>query len=127
MTLHHRQEKNLMMIPTSSAHDTAHLDLGTKFEKPNATVAGTADASLTVWENNRIETGFWECTPGAFTAARDGYTEICTILSGSVTLEVAGSEPELFGPGDLMVTPSGWEGTWIVHELLRKQYVIIHD
>ncbi|CAG7604984.1 cupin domain-containing protein [Leucobacter soli] len=116
-----------MATPTSSAHDTANIDLGAKAEKPNATIPGTADAAVTVWEDDRIDTGLWECTPGAFAATRVGYTEICTILSGTVTLEVEGAEPELFGPGDVMVTPSGWEGTWIVHEPLRKHYTIIKD
>ncbi len=116
-----------MTIPTYSAHDTLNIDLGEKVEKPNATVAGTADSDLVVWENDRIETGIWECTPGAFTSTREGFSEICTILSGSVTLEVEGAEPELFVAGDVMVTPSGWKGTWIVHETLRKHFVIIKD
>lgn len=116
-----------MAAPTSSAHDTANIVFDEKIEKLTAIVPGTADASLTVWEDDRIETGLWECTPGAFAATRVGYTEICTILSGSVTLEVEGAEPELFVAGDVLVTPSGWEGTWIVHETLRKHYTIVKD
>ncbi len=116
-----------MATPTVAHHDTAGADLGPKTDKPTATVPGTAESAVAIWEDDRIDTGLWECTPGAFTATRVGYTEICTILSGSVTLEVAGAEPELFVAGDVMVTPSGWEGTWIVHETLRKHYTIIKD
>lgn len=116
-----------MATPTYAAHDNASIVLDEKVEKPNATIPGTADASITTWQNDRIETGVWECSPGAFVATRVGYSETCTILSGSVTLEVEGAEPELFVAGDLMVTPSGWEGTWIVHETLRKHYTIIKD
>ena len=76
---------------------------------------------------DKIDTGLWECTSGVFTAERNGYTEICTILTGRVTIEVEGDEPEEFGPGDVMVIPSGWKGTWRVHEPLRKHYTTIND
>ncbi|MCW2289762.1 cupin domain-containing protein [Leucobacter luti] len=117
-------------IPTLAVHNTAAADLGAHAAKPTAVTADLTEASLTAWEggpNNRIETGLWECTTGDFTAARIGYTEICTILSGSVTVDVAGEAPEDFGPGDVMIMPSGWTGTWRVHEPLRKHYTTIQD
>lgn len=117
-------------IHTFAAHDTAAADLGAHAAKPTATTAGMTEAAMSVWSggsNDRIDTGLWECTPGVFPATREGYTEICTILSGRVTLEVAGAEPEEFGPGDVMVMPSGWTGTWHVHEPLRKHYTTIQD
>lgn len=117
-------------IPTIAAHDTAAADLGEHAPKPTATTDGLTEAAVTVWEGgtgNGINTGLWECTAGDFTATRDGYTEICTILSGRVTVEVAGEAPKEFGPGDIMVMPSGWAGTWRVHEPLRKHYTTIQD
>ncbi|UOR02139.1 cupin domain-containing protein [Leucobacter allii] len=120
---------------TRAAHDTAAADLGPHAAKPTARTAGMTEAARAVWSGGspnaggepRIETGLWECTPGVFTAAREGYTEICTILSGRVTLEVEGEDPEEFGPGDVMVMPSGWTGVWRVHEPLRKHYTTILD
>ncbi|MBL3699818.1 cupin domain-containing protein [Leucobacter luti] len=117
-------------IPTLSVHHTAAADLGPHAAKPTATTAGMTEAAVSVWtggSQNRIDTGLWECTVGDFTATRVGYTEICTILSGRVTIEVAGEAPEEFGPGDVMVMPSGWAGTWRVHEPLRKHYTTIQD
>lgn len=114
-------------IRTRAAHDTAHADLGPHTAKPTATTGGLTEASATIWSEGRIETGLWECTLGDFTAERNGYSEICTILSGRVTVEVAGEEPEAFGPGDVMVMPSGWKGVWRVHEPLRKHYTTIDD
>lgn len=60
-------------------------------------------------------------------ATREGYSEICTILAGRLTLEVAGQPDEEFGPGDVMVMPSGWAGTWHIHEPVRKHYTTIDD
>ncbi|RGE23263.1 cupin domain-containing protein [Leucobacter sp. wl10] len=117
-------------IRTHSAHDTAGVELGAHAPKPTALVEGQTEAALMVWTggtDGRIATGLWECAPGAFTAERDGYTEICTILSGRVTVEVEGEEPEEFGPGDVMVMPSGWKGVWRVHGPLRKHYTTIDD
>ncbi|MBL3687920.1 DUF861 domain-containing protein [Leucobacter zeae] len=114
-------------IRTHAAHGTAAADLGQHSAKPTATTEGLTEAAKTVWAEGRIDTGLWECTPGDFTAERNGYTEICTILSGRVTIEVDGEEPEEFGPGDVMVMPSGWRGVWRVHEPLRKHYTTIDD
>ncbi|WP_111721059.1 cupin domain-containing protein [Homoserinimonas sp. OAct 916] len=114
-------------VKTSSAHQTDEVALGAHVAKPTATTEGLTEASLAVWSDGRVDTGLWECTAGSFTAVREGYTEICTILSGRVTIEVDGSEPEDFGPGDIMVMPSGWAGIWHVHEPLRKHFTIVHD
>ncbi|WP_053352163.1 cupin domain-containing protein [Leucobacter musarum] len=114
-------------VRTLAAHDTGAIALGEHAPKPTAITAGQTEAFLDVWTEGRISTGLWECTPGDFTAERLGYSEVCTILSGRVTVEVAGSEPEEFGPGDVMVMPSGWAGVWRVHEPLRKHFTTIDD
>lgn len=117
----------MTQIRTLAAHNTAEVDLGALAPKPTALTEGQQEAALEVWSNDRIGTGLWECTPGVFTAERNGYTEICTILSGRVFLEVEGEEPEEFGPGDVMVMPSGWKGKWRITEHLRKHYTTIND
>lgn len=114
-------------IPTIAAHGTDSLDLGPHAPKPTALTEGLTEAGLAVWGHGPIETGLWECLPGDFTAFRDGYTEICTILSGRVTVEADGEAPAEFGPGDIMVMPSGWRGVWRVHEPLRKHYTTVTD
>ena len=116
-----------MTISTYGIHDTANADLGAHAPKPTAVTEGLTEASLGVWEEGKVSVGLWECTAGTFTVTREGYTEICTILSGSVTIEVEGEDPRLFGPGDVMVMPSGWVGNWVVHEPVRKHFTIIND
>lgn len=114
-------------IRTFAAHNTADITLPPHTAKPTATTEGMTESGASVWATDRIDTGLWECTVGSFTATREGYAEICTILSGRVTLEVDGSEDEEFGPGDIMVMPSGWKGIWHVTEPLRKHYTTIQD
>lgn len=114
-------------VATYSAHRTAESTLGDHRPKPTAMADGLTEAARTIWSGSGIETGLWECTPGAFTAERIGYTEICTILSGRVTLFVEGYEPVEYGPGDVIVMPSGWTGVWDVHEPLRKHYTTVQD
>lgn len=79
---------------------------------------------MTSWSADGLETGIWEAGPGEFAATRVGYHEVCQILSGRATItEENGTVLEL-AAGDLFVTPAGWRGTWLVHETLRKVYVI---
>lgn len=117
-------------ILTYAGHDTSTRDLGPHVAKPTSIEGAQTEASFSVWSggtDGKVDTGLWECTPGTFTAERIGYTEICTILMGRVTIEVEGEEPREFGPGDIMVMPSGWRGAWRVPVPLRKHYTIIED
>ncbi|MGV8970236.1 MAG: cupin domain-containing protein [Microbacteriaceae bacterium] len=95
--------------------------------KPTTTTDGQLERAVTVWSSGGHETGVWEATPGSFTAVRDGYTEICYIMSGSVTVQADGEAPQKLSPGDILVMPSGWRGTWHVHEPVVKHYTIITD
>lgn len=98
--------------------------------KPTALTPGQSEGSTEFWtapgvSPGPIETGIWEADPGTFTATRDGYHELCYLLSGRVTLTEDGEQPLEVTAGDLFVTPAGWTGTWQVHETVRKIYVII--
>src|SRR5699024_3396862 len=114
-------------VKTYGAFETNTVNLGEFRDKETAITEGVREASVTTWAENGMKVGIWECTPGAFNSSREGFTEICTILSGRVTLEVEGEEPMEFGPGDIMVTPAGWKGVWRVHETVRKQFTIIEE
>lgn len=107
--------------------DPASLDLGAARDKPTATTPGVREADLSIWAAQGLDVGYWECTPGSFAARRDGYTEICQFLSGSVTVEGPDGTSATLGAGDTLVMPSGWTGVWHVHETVRKLYVTIDD
>ena len=102
----------------------AGIRLGERRPKPTTMTPGQTEADVTSWAADGLETGVWEAGPGEFTATRVGYHEVCQILSGRATItEENGTVLEL-AAGDLFVTPAGWRGTWLVHETLRKVFVI---
>jgi uncharacterized cupin superfamily protein len=97
---------------------------GEPIAKATSSTSGQTEVSLRLWARKGLKTGIWEVTPGTFTSTRPGYDEICQILSGTATItEKDGSSFEI-GPGSLFVTPAGWEGTWTIHETLRKMWVV---
>jgi uncharacterized cupin superfamily protein len=95
--------------------------------KPTAVTPGLVEASTTIWESvdGKTSVGVWECSPGSFTAHRDGYSEICQLLTGSVTVDTDGEGSVTLHAGDTLVMPDGWSGVWHVHEQLRKTYVTV--
>lgn len=96
--------------------------------QPKATTLnpGQAEADVELWaDGGGASTGFWECSEGTFTSARDGYSEVCQIVSGSVTIHTDGAEAFTLGAGDTVVLPDGWRGSWEIHEAVRKLYVMI--
>ena len=113
--------------PTIAVLRPLERDLGDRSPKATAVTGGVLEASDSLWGCAGLDVGYWECTPGRFTATRDGYTEICQILAGRVTIEVEGEEPVTLEAGDTLVMPSGWRGVWVVHETVRKLYVIVDD
>lgn len=114
-------------IVTLSAAAQAPLDLPQP--KPTAITGDPVEASTTVWESpdGRTSVGVWECSTGSFTARRDGFTEICQLLTGSVTIDTDGGDSVTLHAGDTLVMPEGWSGVWHVHEPVRKTYVIVNS
>jgi uncharacterized cupin superfamily protein len=81
-------------------------------------------AGLTLWKDEAgSETGIWECTPGP-SRWRLETNELVHVLNGSMTVTADGFDPIEVGPGDVLTFPRGWEGTWDIHETLRKVYAI---
>ncbi|MFN3708026.1 cupin domain-containing protein [Microcella sp.] len=95
--------------------------------KPTSLAGDVREASADLWtgdSSGALETGIWEATPGEFAARRDGFHEICYVISGRATLRSEHGDEVDVEPGDLFVTPAGWVGTWVVHEAIRKVFVI---
>ena len=78
----------------------------------------------TLWAGeDGAEAGVWECTAGPSNWVLE-QNEFVHVLSGSMTVIPEGGEAFEAGPGSTFVTPLGWKGTWIIHETLRKLYVL---
>ncbi|MGO9558843.1 MAG: cupin domain-containing protein [Acidimicrobiales bacterium] len=89
-----------------------------------ATGPEMSTAGLKLWEDgNGAETGIWQCTAGPSHWTLETH-EFVNVLSGSMTVTADGGEPVDLGPGDTVLFPKGWSGSWQIHETLRKLYVI---
>jgi uncharacterized cupin superfamily protein len=112
-------------IPTIHEADVASIAMPAATLKPTSQ-NGQTESTLSLWTSpdGNYEMGVWECSPGTFTARRDGYDEVAHIVAGTATVSsVAGDTVEL-APGSVFVTPEGWTGTWTIHDTLRKTYFI---
>ena len=107
--------------------DATTVSMGPFAPKATSIAGGQQEAALEVWASadKKVDTGIWECTPGTFTATREGFHEVCQILSGRATITHEDGTVVEVGPGSTLITPEGWRGQWQIHETLRKTYVII--
>ena len=80
-------------------------------------------SGYTLWEDGGASSGVWVCSPGPSFWKLDT-NEFVHIIGGSMTVTPGGGESITLKAGDTMVFPRGWEGTWEIHETLRKLYVI---
>jgi len=89
-------------------------------------IDGQFESTLELWatEGRSLETGLWECTPGTFHARRDGYDEVAHVVSGAATVTGDDGVVVELVAGSIIVTPAGWTGTWVIHETMRKLYVL---
>ncbi|KMO79343.1 hypothetical protein BST22_24105 [Mycolicibacterium chubuense] len=76
-----------------------------------------------LWVEGAQSAGIWQCSPGP-SYWRQDENEVIYVLSGRMTVTPDGGEPLEVGAGDIAVFPLGWTGTWVIHETLRKVYVV---
>ena len=100
--------------------------LGSAGSPPNP--AGGEPARLSkrdgfVAPDGRIETGTWESTPGQFRrAVMDA--EFSHFIAGRATFLADDGQKLEFAAGDAAFFPPFTHGIWIIHETLRKTYVV---
>lgn len=113
-------------LPTLHIADLATIDIGEFRPKPTRITEEQQEASRTLWTSpdGTVTIGVWECTPGEFTATRNGYSEVAHIISGACSITNPDGSVTEHGPGDLVVTNAGWAGTWRVTETVRKLWII---
>lgn len=75
-------------------------------------------------EDDRILSGVWEAEPGLSRWEFTERGEVIHVLEGSMTVTPDGGEPETLVAGSAAVFPLGWQGTWEVHEQIRKFFVV---
>jgi uncharacterized protein len=65
--------------------------------------------------------GIWESTPGKFHAVYEE-DEFYYLISGRVTIADSAGNGRTFNPGECIVVPAGFVGTWEVLEPTKKFY-----
>jgi len=116
------------MISLEAFGDLQAYPKGEFNPKPTTLTPGQEEALQPLWESldGRTKVGIWDCTEGRFTADRTEAAELCHILSGRATvINQDGGGERTVGAGDLLILPQGWRGEWIIHEEVRKTYVLI--
>jgi uncharacterized cupin superfamily protein len=105
--------------------DAASAELEDWGPLAEATGPEMTTAGFTLWKNEATgaESGIWECTAGPSRWTLET-NEFVHVVSGRMTVTEDGGSPIDLGPGDTVVFPLGWNGTWDIHATLRKLYVI---
>ena len=73
--------------------------------------------------DGKVETGTWEASPGTFARAIVD-AEFCHFIRGRATFVTADGTRYEFRAGDAAYLPPRTQGTWTIHETLRKTYCI---
>ncbi len=72
-------------------------------------------------QDGAFTSGIWESTPGKFRAVYEE-DEFYHMLEGCVIIADDDGKARTFHPGDTIVVPAGFTGTWEVVEPTRKFY-----
>ena len=70
-----------------------------------------------------LSTGFWRREPDTWSFERP-YDEVALILAGEADVVDDDGTTHTVGPGDVLVTPKGSAGTWLIRETITKFWVI---
>jgi len=82
-------------------------------------------AGRVLFDDNGIQVGIWQCTPGGWSIVDRPDHETVRIISGRARLTNADGAAVEATAGDVVTLPKGWSGRWDVLETVRKFYVTI--
>lgn len=91
---------------------------------PDRWIAGDLDITSTLHFTSldgAFTAGIWESTPGTFRAVYEE-DEFYHMLDGKVVIADDNGGSRTFVPGDTIVVPAGFTGTWDVLEPTKKFY-----
>ncbi len=106
-------------------NDVPNVALAPVGPKADATSGEPFESLLEISNGGRIKSGIWECTPGSFPSAREGYSEFMYFLAGDATITDGDGTEHPIGPGAALQLNDGWRGAWEIRETVRKVYVIV--
>jgi uncharacterized cupin superfamily protein len=92
-------------------------------DPPGALPSGGREADVFSTAGGVLTTGFWEREPDTWSFERP-YDEVALILEGDADIVTDDGRTLTIGPGDVLVTPEGSAGTWVIRERIVKFWVI---
>ena len=92
-------------------------------DPPGAIPSGGREADVFSTAGGAVTTGFWEREPDTWSFERP-YDEVALILEGDADIVTDDGRTLTIGPGDVLVTPKGSAGTWVIRERIVKFWVI---
>jgi uncharacterized cupin superfamily protein len=92
--------------------------------KAGATAGDPIESVLELSDDGTTSVGIWACTPGSWTSAKDGVSEVMHFVAGHGWITDADGSRHEIRPGLVRCFPDGWSGTWDVDETVHKVYVI---
>lgn len=110
-------------VLTSLLPGAAEAELEDWGPLPEATADRMAVHGVELWVDGTKSAGIWQCSAGP-SYWRQEENEVIYVLSGRMTVTLDGGDAVDVGAGDIAVFPQGWAGTWVIHETLRKVYVV---
>jgi uncharacterized cupin superfamily protein len=106
------------------AADVGAAELEPLGRKATATAGDPHEACLVLYEDDLVETGVWECTPGEFPSRWADISETFHVTAGAGTLTDDAGRVHALRPGVVVTVPRGATGSWHIRETIRKSYVI---
>lgn len=107
--------------------DAANAELTPVGPKAGATEGDPVESIREISSEGPLESGVWECTPGSFPSAREGYSEFMYFLAGDATITDEDGTEHQIHPGVALQLSDGWRGSWTIRETVRKVYVIVRN
>ena len=92
-------------------------------DPPGEIPSGGREADVFSTAGGSLTTGFWERDPDTWSFERP-YDEVALILEGDADIVTGDGRTHTIGPGDVLVTPKGSAGRWVIRERIVKFWVI---
>jgi uncharacterized cupin superfamily protein len=76
-------------------------------------------------QSGKIASGIWTCDAGNVEIRNNPIEEICFVTRGTVKVTDSSGRSEIFGPGECLVLPRGFNGIWSQSNGFAKFFVLV--
>lgn len=111
------------------AIDTLYSELSTDFPPwpKDVIIAGESVHRYKRFYTGDITVEIYESEPLTLRVDDFHIDEFVTVLSGKLILTTIGGKPQHFGPGESVLIPKGFTGTWEMQRNFRELLVVMTD